>query len=243
MDTQETVFDNRLQAGEQILWTGQPGHSIQLTPKRLKLTVVGLLLCIDCIPQCVRTIEFVRTIELIRTTAPCTKHTNGVSLELSLMEMEAIIFNSCYLLLSLYFLFGHLLYLQIRKKRTFYAVTDRRILILHTLPGKSFREISIKQLKNIPAIVAQIINSVTFRQININQLKNIPHLIRPHKNGNAATLVFHGSQMDDFESSEESNGIIFHDVRDAAVIRNIVRNLLPEKARNRQGRDESIKSS
>lgn len=118
-------FQRELMLGERILWTGRPDPSRLFTRADLYLVPFTLLWAWFSIGFFVQELDRSPPDPVTRVIAPF------------------------FALAGLYALVGRFLYLRLRKRRTCYAVTDARVLVLTETVKRSLLASRIKQ---IPAI-------------------------------------------------------------------------------------------
>lgn len=98
-----TKFENELSTNEEILWTGQPNDSMHFTKSDLFFIPVSILWLAICF--------------WMRSTA----NTAGLSNILLDLVFPAV---------GLYYLFGRFILKNYRKKKTYYAVTNKRAIVV-----------------------------------------------------------------------------------------------------------------
>lgn len=139
----EEQFRNELGNGEYIIWAGQP------VPKIFNRSDIFL------IPFSIVWSGFAVFWEIMAFFA-FRQTTTG-------MGIIFPIFGLPFVLIGLYLLFGRFIYRSLKNKRTFYALTNQRVMVLHTLFGKNLRT---QLLNQIPALNKSVnsngIGSITF---------------------------------------------------------------------------------
>ncbi|MEJ2740831.1 MAG: hypothetical protein P8105_13580 [Dehalococcoidia bacterium] len=65
------------------------------------------------------------------------------------IDIAFTLLGSLFILVGLYLIFGRFIYKRWRKLRTYYAITNHRILALYTAFGKHFLELDIKSVTEI----------------------------------------------------------------------------------------------
>ena len=119
----QTLFQNEMLKDEKILWSGRPKQGFFLTGGDILVSLFGLIFL-------------------------------GVG---SLMEYSAIqsfdiflmIFSLPFLLFGLYMVLGSIIYKNYQKKRTYYAVTNQRVLVLINSFSK---KVESKLISQIPVL-------------------------------------------------------------------------------------------
>jgi hypothetical protein len=124
-------FREHLLRNEDILWSGQPDPSVIFTPIDIFLIPFSLLwggFAIFWESSVLLTIP---------EDAP-----NGINIIFPL-------FGLIFVIVGLYFIFGRFIYKRWKKRKTYYAVTDRRVLSLSEAFGRQFQESDIKLISDI----------------------------------------------------------------------------------------------
>ncbi len=117
----QTLFQNEMLKDEKILWTGQPKKGFVLPGGYILLILFGFpLLGIG---------SFIEYITIFQS-----------------FDIFAMIFGLLLLLLGLCMVLGSIIYKNYRKKRTYYAVTNQRIIILINSSNKKVESIVINQI-------------------------------------------------------------------------------------------------
>ncbi|MBN2076978.1 MAG: hypothetical protein JW762_15650 [Dehalococcoidales bacterium] len=65
------------------------------------------------------------------------------------IDIESVLFGIPFVLVGIYLMFGRFIYKRWRKQRTYYAITNRRILALYTAFGKHFLELDINTVTDV----------------------------------------------------------------------------------------------
>jgi hypothetical protein len=120
----DNPFRRYLLAGERIAWTGQPGQGLILTPRDTFLIPFSLLWCGFAIFW-----------------------TSGVANQAA--PLFFTLWGMMFVCVGLYFVAGRFIVDAWVRRGTYYAVTDRRILISRSAPFSKFTAINLAQL---PAI-------------------------------------------------------------------------------------------
>jgi len=125
------IFREFLFPNEKILWSGQPKTAILFTGPDIFLIPFSLLWCGFAI--------FWETsaIAVIPGDTPV-----GIDIVFPL-------FGIPFVAVGLYFVFGRFIYKAQKKKKTYYAVTDKRVLVLNTGRNQTLNEIDIKAATNM----------------------------------------------------------------------------------------------
>lgn len=118
------LFSEDLLKGEEILWTGQPETKVLFTKADFFIIPFGLLW----------------------TGLLITFIKNDISKE---RDMISLFFTAPFLLIGLYLIFGRFIYKIIKKKRTYYAVTNKRVLILTKMFGRNVQVVFIDTIPSI----------------------------------------------------------------------------------------------
>jgi hypothetical protein len=116
----QTLFQNEMLKDEKILWTGQPKKGFVLLGEDIFWILVGLF--------------FIGAVSFM-----------GYNTDLSFI-IFLIIFTLPFVLIGLYLVFGIIIYKNYRKNRTYYAVTNQRIIILINSSNKIVESILINQI-------------------------------------------------------------------------------------------------
>lgn len=126
--TDYNIFRNELLINEKIMWTGQPETKFILKSEDIVLSLFGLLIT-GFLSLFFRG-NFITSADLV----------------------EISIFTIMFLA-GLYYLFGRFIIDHYEKKRTFYAVTNQRVLIINNMYKKSVQAELISQ---IPALIKTV---------------------------------------------------------------------------------------
>lgn len=139
----EEQFRNDLANGEYIVWAGQP------VPKLINRSDIFL------IPFSIIISGFAIFWEIMALYA--FRQTG------SGMGMIFPIFGIPFILIGLYLLFGRFIYRKLKYKRTFYALTNQRVMVLNTFFGKNLRTQLLNQIPALnKSVSANGIGSITF---------------------------------------------------------------------------------
>jgi hypothetical protein len=140
------VFQEYLLKDEKILWSGQPDPNIIFTPMDFFLVPFSLLW---------GGFAIFWEAEVLTTMSP-----TGAPFPMKVMFP---LFGSVFVIVGLYFIFGRFIFKKWKKRRTFYAVTNRRILSVSLGFGHQFQEFNIRLLNGISKrIRADGIGTLTF---------------------------------------------------------------------------------
>jgi hypothetical protein len=140
------VFQEYLLKDEKILWSGQPDPNIIFTPMDFFLVPFSLLW---------GGFAIFWEAEVLTTMSPA-----GSPFPMQIMFP---LFGSVFVIVGLYFMFGRFIFKKWKKRRTFYAVTNRRILSVSKGFGQQFQEFNIRSLNGISKrIRADGIGTLTF---------------------------------------------------------------------------------
>lgn len=118
------LFKDELIKDEEILWYGQPDESVIFSGSDLFLVPFSILWGGFALFW-----EFT----VITSSAP----------------VPFCLFGIPFVIIGLYFIFGRFIYKGIKKKHTYYAVTNQRVLILTTLFNKNLQAEFIRQIPSI----------------------------------------------------------------------------------------------
>lgn len=116
----QTLFQNEMLKDEKILWSGQPKQGFDLPGGFILVLLVGLF--------------FIGIASFMEYSA------------IQSFDIFQMIFCLLFLLLGLYLFFGSIIYKNYQKKRTYYAVTNQRIIILINSSNKKVESILINQI-------------------------------------------------------------------------------------------------
>ena len=117
----QTLFQNEMLKDEKILWSGQPKQGFFLTGGEILASLIGLIF-------------FLGIGSFMEYTA------------IQSFNIALIIFSLPFLLVGLYLVFGNTIYKNYQKKRTYYAVTNQRVLILINSFNKKVKSKLISQI-------------------------------------------------------------------------------------------------
>ena len=123
------VFRDRLLEDEKILWSGRPDPGMHFTLMDLFLVPFSL--------QWGGFAIYSQLSEFIFDTGQED------------IDITFALFGSLFVLVGLYLIFGRFIYKRWRKLRTYYAITNHRILALYTAFGKHYLELDIKSVTEI----------------------------------------------------------------------------------------------
>ena len=173
------VFNNELLKNEEILWSGQPESAIFSTSD----------------------------IFLI----PFSLMWGGFSIfwEISAITMGAPFFFSLFgipfVIMGLYFIFGRFVFKNIKKKHTYYAITNQRILIFSNLRSSNLQAEFIRQLPCIN-------KSVKSNGIGTIKFGNSPHFVGMY--GNSGMEILGNRYIKDVP--------VFYDIQDVEKVYKLV---------------------
>ena len=140
------LFKEDLQEDEKILWAGQPEPSVYLTRADTVLIPISLWLGLYTLRS--------GMLLLGRLFIP------GYSVRSILISM---VVGGLFVLVGIYLMLGRFLYKIWRKRRTYYAVTNKRVLVLARLNGRRLQE---QPITEIPALQKSVrrdgIGTITF---------------------------------------------------------------------------------
>jgi hypothetical protein len=176
----ENVFDNELLREERILWTGQPETSVLFTRADIFLVPFSLLW---------GGFAFFWEITAISMKAP----------------MDFWLFGIPFVIIGFYIVFGRFLVKNRRKRRTFYALTNQRVLILSTFISRSLQAQFIEQIPSI----------------NINVRKNGIGTIT-FGNTSWMNSMYGNTGLEFFSSFYGINSLSFYDIKNANEVYQLV---------------------
>jgi hypothetical protein len=131
-DEISAFFRNDLQPDELVLWAGQPDASVHLTRADILLIPLSLWIGLSTIRSGVIILE--RAIE--------STYSAGEAILSAMLSVP-------FLLVGIYLLIGRFFYKRWRKTRTYYALTNKRVLVLTILACRRLLE---QSLEDIPAL-------------------------------------------------------------------------------------------
>jgi hypothetical protein len=146
----KNVFQGELLNGEKILWEGQPDRSILFTKADIFL-----------IPFSALWFGFVlfwsgSVFFLVPKNHP--------------VDILFLAFGTFFFLIGFYYAIGRFIYKKIKKDRTYYAVTNKRIIIIYKLFGRNVVTANINTLPSInKSINAKGGGTLIFTTTNLNQ--------------------------------------------------------------------------
>lgn len=189
MDQLYQVFQGDLLKDENILWTGQPETSILFTRADIFLVPFSLLWGGFAL-------FWEMSVLFIKD-----KSGQGPPIFFSL-------FGIPFVLMGLYFIFGRFIWKNFKKKRTYYAVTDKRVIVITKTFSKS--------------IVAEFIDRIP----GINKTVGLSG-IGSIRFGNTSWVVamYGNTGMDFFGAFYGQDIPVFYDIKDADRVYNMVSEL------------------
>jgi hypothetical protein len=120
----DETIRSRLLSGERIVWSGRPGQGLILSPRDGLLIPFSLAWCGFAVFW---------TVGATGMDAP------------GFFDL----WGAMFICIGLYFVFGRFLVDAWTRRRMFYAVTDKRVLIARAKPFSKFTAISLSQLPNV----------------------------------------------------------------------------------------------
>ena len=117
----QTLFQNEMLKDEKIMWTGQPKKGFVLPGGYILLILFGFFF--------IGIGSFIEYVTIFQS-----------------FDIFAMIFCLLFILLGLCLVFGVIIYRNYRTKRTYYAVTNQRIIILINSSNKKVESILINQI-------------------------------------------------------------------------------------------------
>lgn len=144
-------FQSELMVGEKIVWTGQPDSSVLFTKADILLIPAGAL-----------------------WWGLALFWEGSVLLFMPKDQVSSLfvfIFGLVFVLIGFYYAIGRFFYRKMKRKKTFYAVTDKRILILSEFWGK--KNVQTAYISNLPSINKSVntkgVGVLIFGDNSINQ--------------------------------------------------------------------------
>jgi hypothetical protein len=177
-------FQKDLLKGEQILWVGQPDTSKLFTKADIFLIPFSLFWG-----------GFAFIWEYLALTSVTKTEEGGITV------LIFPLFGIPFVLMGLYFIFGRFLYKNWKKKRTWYAVTDKRALVLTQTFGQKLQAADLKSLPTMNKTIQKDgSGSVTF--------------------GNSSWMfsMYENTGMEIFGSLNGSGATSFYDIKDAEKV-------------------------
>ena len=186
------LFQEELLKDETVLWTGQPEPKVLFTKADIFLIPFSLLWAGFAIFWEVTATVMLVTSEVSRGKSP----------------IFFPIFGGFFVLMGLYFVFGRFIYKFYRKKNTYYAVTNKRVLTLTTLHSRNIKAVYIDAITGInKSVRPDGIGSITFGTPT------------PRSQG------YGNTGMDFFTSFYGGDVPIFYDIKDAKKVYELVNDL------------------
>jgi hypothetical protein len=134
-DNNYELFKDDLMDGEELLWAGQPNPGKIFGPEDLFLIPFSLMWGGFAIFWEIMALSIFFSHKTGKTPPP--------------VAIIFPLFGIPFVLIGLYLIFGRFFYKAWKKKRTFYAVSDKQILILTNFKAKNIQALFIK---NLPVI-------------------------------------------------------------------------------------------
>jgi hypothetical protein len=169
----QTLFQNEMLRDEKILWSGQPEQNLFLTVRNIVQIIFALVWL-------------------------------GITGSVGYFAIESfdiftMLFLVPFVLIGLYLLFGSFIYSDYQKKRTYYAVTNQRVLILINSSNKVVKS---KLISQIP-----VLNKTT------------------NKDG-IGTIQFESTAyMSDVNGSYTIDGLTFDNIKDVDTVYKLISDL------------------
>jgi hypothetical protein len=135
MFPEENPFTARLDPGEKLLWSGQPKQGVRLQPQDVFLIPFSLMWGGFAI-------FWEATVLGIVHLAPAHAVRQNPPLFFSLWGIPFVV-------VGLYLIFGRFFYDAALRKKTFYAVTDRRLIVLKNLFGFNLASFDLGSSSNL----------------------------------------------------------------------------------------------
>jgi hypothetical protein len=188
----EEQFRDDLLRDEKILWVGQPETSLFFTGADIFLVPFSLLWG-----------GFAIFWELSVLSEFFHTHEGK-----SAMPIIFPLFGIPFVIIGFYFIFGRFIYKNWKKHKTYYAVTNKRVLVLTKLFSRSLNAVNID---TIPTI------NKTVRSNNIGTIK--------FGNVNWMISMYSNTGMDFFGSFGGVDSPTFYDIKDVNKVHEIVNQL------------------
>ncbi len=148
-----SIFQTELLSGESIVWTGQPDPS--------KLFTKGDILLI---PFSLLWFGFAVFWESMALSIPS---------EAGLIDFIFPLFGLPFVIIGLHFVIGRFFYKHFKRKKTYYAVTNKRVLIKSVFLNKSIEALFIKDLAVINKVnKSDMTGDIIFGNLNFNTSLN-----------------------------------------------------------------------
>lgn len=122
------LLQDELLKDEELLWTGRPEVNVLFTIQDIYLVPFGLLWC---------GFIFFGIKDMFSKIGTSTG------------DILGLIFFSIFFIIGLYLLFGRFLYKIYKKKNTYYAVTNKRIIIITKIFSKNIQAVFINGIPTI----------------------------------------------------------------------------------------------
>ncbi|MFA5857513.1 MAG: hypothetical protein WC955_00440 [Elusimicrobiota bacterium] len=142
---EHAVFQDELLERERVVWTGKPDPNIIFGAEDWFMIPFSI---------------FWTGFSLVWEAAACgmffvNKHsgTNTIPSGIDLFTYIFPLFGLPFVLIGLYLLFGRFIYKHYLRKKTFYAVTDQRVIIVTTLGNKNMRALELDKIEEISKTV------------------------------------------------------------------------------------------
>jgi len=185
----EEKFLQDLLKDERIQWSGQPETSVVFSPADIFLVPFSLLwggfaifweISVLCIGS---------------------KSGSGSSLAFPL-------FGIPFVLIGLYFIFGRFLLKNFKKKKTYYAITDKRVIVLTEMMGRNVQAAFIDHIPSVnKSIRANGIGTIRFGSSNM------------------MSSMYGNTGMELFGAAYGQDVPVFYDIKEANKVYNLVMGL------------------
>ena len=190
----QEVFTNELTKEEKLLWSGQPDPSIIFSKADIFLVPFSILWG-----------GFAIVWEFLAMIAVFTQ-TNHSTDKMAILIFP--LFGIPFVLIGLYFMVGRFIVKKLRKQKTFYAVTNKRVLIITKFFGENLQAEYINSLPSInKSIRPNGFGTITF--------------------GNASLMdsLYGNTGMEFFISFYSKTSPAFYDIKDANAVYDIVKDV------------------
>jgi len=196
----QELLANDLLADEEVLWSGRPDPRITFARADLFLVPFSLLWGGFAL--------FWEATVIAALLRGEERSGNGGSL------WFFAVFGLIFVVAGLYFMVGRFIYKRLKKKKTYYAVTNRRVLVLTTLRGRHLNAVFIDR-------IPQISKSVNADGVGMLRFGNLPWWLAQYDN----------TGMDLLSPTHGDPPPVFHDIREADSVYELVNSLVRESPR------------
>jgi hypothetical protein len=128
VDNPESVIHEKLDADEKLIWTGQPAQGLRLQPADSFLIPFGLF-------WTVMAVSMVRTI-INQPADPAS-------------QLVGLIVGTGFVLIGIYLLIARFWVDAAMRRKSFYGITDRRIVIVSGLFSQRVKSVTLRTLSDV----------------------------------------------------------------------------------------------